>query len=49
MLEIYTDDGYYSDWSYLFNPITVTGSSPGTTVDDYQAYQGNGGLIRIQG
>ena len=36
----YTDDGYYSDWSYLFNPITVTGSSPGTTVDDYQAYQG---------
>lgn len=36
----YTDDGYYTDWSPLSNPITVTGGSYGNTRDSYQEYEG---------
>jgi hypothetical protein len=36
----YTDDGYYSDWSQLSNPVIVTADSPGTTYDSYQEMQG---------
>jgi hypothetical protein len=36
----YTNDGYYSDWSYLSNPILVTSDNPGTSFDDYQKMQG---------
>lgn len=39
--QYYTKDGYYSDWSPLSNPISVTGSIPaGMRWDDYQNYQG---------
>jgi len=36
----YTDDGYYTDWSYLSNPVIVTADSPGNYIDDYQNMQG---------
>lgn len=36
----YTNDGYYTDWSPLTNPVIVTGDNPGTSFDDYQNMQG---------
>jgi hypothetical protein len=36
----YTEDGYYTDWSELSNPVTVTDGIPGPTFDDYQKCEG---------
>jgi hypothetical protein len=36
----YTDDGYYTDWSQLSNPVITTYDAPGTTYDSYQTMQG---------
>ncbi len=33
-------EGYYTDWSYLTNPISVTPSTYGPWFDDYQDFQG---------
>lgn len=39
--QLYTGDGYFTDWSYLSNPIVVTGgNATGSTGDDYQNFQG---------
>ena len=37
----YTGDGYYSDWSYLTNPVVLTGGNPtDNRFDGYQELQG---------
>ena len=36
----YTNDGYFSDWSYLSNPVSVMKNMPGSTFDDYQEVEG---------
>jgi hypothetical protein len=36
----YTEDGYYTDWSYLTNPTFVTADLPGSSLDSYQNMQG---------
>jgi hypothetical protein len=36
----YTNDGYYTDWSQLSNPVFVTADNPGTSYDSYQNMQG---------
>jgi hypothetical protein len=36
----YTDDGYYTDWSDLSNPVIVTDGVPGPNYDDYQKCEG---------
>ncbi len=38
---LYTGDGYYSDWSYLTNPVPLTGGNPtDNSFDGYQNIQG---------
>jgi len=39
--QLYTGDGYFTDWSYLTNPIPLTGGNPtDATYDGYQDLQG---------
>lgn len=38
---LYTENGYYTDWSYLTNPVQVSSGTIGNTYDDYQNYQGD--------
>lgn len=37
----YTNDGYYTDWSYITNPIQVTFGTPGLGYEAYQRYEGS--------
>ena len=36
----YINEDYYSDWSYLSNPVNVGDGNIGYTPDEYQAFQG---------
>ena len=39
--QYYTKDGYYTDWSYLSNPVTLTGESPvAGELYEYQRMEG---------
>ena len=39
--QYYTKDGYYTDWSYLSNPVTLTGDNPlSSALYEYQRMQG---------
>ena len=39
--QYYTKDGYYTDWSYLSNPVQLTGDNPQSTeLFEYQRMQG---------
>ena len=40
--QYYTKDGYYTDWSYLSNPISLTGKDPGQNSWEYQQMEGQG-------
>lgn len=37
----YTNDGYFTDWSPLSNPIKLNPGTPGITYESYQAYEGD--------
>lgn len=39
-LRYYTEDGYYTDWSQLSNPIMAHGNSTGSTYNSYQSFEG---------